>query len=141
MKYLSLAILLLASSISYADDLVKESWLKAALYGSDNEMASLRKVTLSQSNGAYTIRIENQFAFECALTFDDQGNPSALTSCVSTLKEGGEGDDNPSPWSASPDTIKLKCSTTQKEHLCKGRYQLINGDYKSRSEFVFARKI
>ncbi|HWV15770.1 MAG TPA: hypothetical protein VN030_10080 [Cellvibrio sp.] len=141
MKYLSLALLVLVSSISYADDLVKDAWLKATLYGSDNDMASLRKVTISQSNEAYTIRIENQFAFECSLTFDDQGNPSALTNCVSTLREGEEGDYSPSPWSASPETIKLKCTTTQKEHLCKGRYQLINGDYKSRSEFVFARKI
>lgn len=118
---------------SFADSLNKNPWLNEKLYGNDNNMASLRKVTIKEVENGYKIKIDNQFAFECDLNFRSNGQPHELKSCVSTLKED-------TSWSASPESIPLQCTSNEQEYVCKGKYILISQNYSSESEFTIARQ-
>ncbi|WP_163833369.1 hypothetical protein [Spartinivicinus ruber] len=123
----------LVSGMASANE--KQLWLTSKLYGNDNDIASLRAVTIRQEKDKYVVFIKNQFKFECEITFDQSGKPSELLNCVSQLK------DDPM-WTASPDRIKLKCFSTKKERICRGKYTLSSGKhYSSEAEMTIARKL
>ena len=131
-RFLSVACILIPM-VASAEMPKANVWLSGSLYGSDNDVASLRKVTISEANHGYRIKIYNQFVFECELEFDKNGNPSELRQCLSHLNEKTK-------WSAAPDNIKLNCFYTKSEHICKGKYTLISEFYRDEAEFSIARK-
>ncbi|MGN0921260.1 MAG: hypothetical protein ACI4NJ_06000 [Cellvibrio sp.] len=133
MKKLVLLLSLLSSTV-LADAKIKEAWLTQNLYGSDNPVAALRKVTITQSGDGYQLFIANQFSFLCDLEFGDSGNPAFLKNCKTTSPENTN-------WYTSTESIPLKCATSKVEHLCKGRYRLHSGDFSFPEELVIARVI
>lgn len=90
-------------------------WLTAKLYGSDNYVAALRKVTITRAaKGGYKLNIANQFNFTCDLVANAAGDPAAVSNCVS-------GD--PSTY-ADRNLIPLKCRTVKAERICQGSFSL-----------------
>ncbi|MDH5653472.1 MAG: hypothetical protein OEZ39_16555 [Gammaproteobacteria bacterium] len=137
-------------------------WRSAKLYGNDNEYASLRKVNIFKQDGEYRVYIHNQFRFECQLSFDEKGNPAQLSGCKSreeprpicrdihnpnsvcargsncfqTLPET-----NPrcyNNWAVKEAAVKLSCVVRKKEHVCRGKYTLINNEYQSKAYMTIA---
>jgi len=114
----------------------KQEWLSSELYGSDNDGASLRRVTIRPQADKYLIDIANQFSFQCELTFDAQGNPEKLLNCRSLLKEG----DRPAgSWRTLESEIPLSCSRSRREVVCKGQYTLVGRSYTSKTYMTIAR--
>ena len=166
-RILLLAFFLFSSGTSSAEEInsTKQQWLNSSLYGSDNEAAALRKVTIRETNVGYKINIENQFNFECELGFNEKGNPSTLSNCssnnqpepicdpdkpdspcaVSTGCFKTKNENNPScfrQWIVKEPQINLICFTTKNEQVCKGKYTLATTHgYSSPTEFTIARKI
>lgn len=122
------------------------SWLSSSLYGSDNDVASLRKVSIKSFDNGYKIKIVNQFNFECDLRFRN-GDPYLLSNCVSKNKPEPvcnpempdsmcavstgcfrtQNETNPScfkSWIVEEPQVELTCSKTKTEHICKGKYTL-----------------
>lgn len=113
----------------------KNRWLTGKLYGSDNEYAALRKVTLRQENGKYYAFVKNQFTFECELLFGDGGMPAGLRGCRQTTEENKD-------WSVAEKDIPLKCKVIKKEMVCKGWYNLVSSGLSGmKSEFAIARRL
>ena len=98
------------------------AWLKAKLYGSDNESAALRRVVINEkSGGGYSVLIENQFGFLCDLQFGEDGHPAQLSGCVSRDSRNGNYD----AWFVQePPLIPLHCAKMPKEFVCRGSYTL-----------------
>lgn len=136
--YMTFAFAFLTATL-FADSSNKDAWLNGKLYGNDNNMASLRKVTIKEVGNGYKIKIDNQFAFECDLNFGSDDQPHELKSCVSTLRDGDQWYDPRMSWSASPESIALQCTSNKKEYVCEGKYMLINQNYSSESKFTIAR--
>ncbi len=116
------------SSSGYLPD---PAWMQGGLYGSDNDVAALKRVTITGSNGDYRVHISNQFAFTCRIYFDANGEPARLSDCTS----GDPG------WYAEPETFPLNCSSPGGERVCSGRYVLRNQTYASDSEMKIARRL
>ena len=140
-------------------------WLTSTLYGSDNDVAALRKVSIRSTGNAYKINIQNQFNFECELLLNRQGDPASLSNCVSR--------DQPSPicnpdmpdslcatssgcfktrdeknpacfqsWVVKESTVPLQCTTSKTEQVCRGKYTLATtGNYSSDGQFTIARRL
>lgn len=141
------------------------AWLNSPLYGNDNDMASLRRVTIRSTGDGYRVNIRNQFNFECDLEFNDRGDPSSLSNCQTR--------DEPSPicnpdmpesdcavksgcfqsanetkpacfesWIVKEPAIKLTCHALRTETVCKGKYTLgTTRGFTSDGEFTIARRI
>lgn len=91
-------------------------WLNFPLFGSDNRVASLRKVSISEVGpGGWSVFISNQFGFRCDIEFDSNGNPAILKNCKSI----GSPD-----WIANPSVITMTCNSSAKERKCSGKYVL-----------------
>ncbi len=105
-------------------------WLRGGLYGHDNEVAALQRVTITGREGDYRVHISNQFGFRCRIFFDANGDPSRLSDCVA---------DN-AGWSAAPNGFRLTCSSPGDEVVCGGQYTLKSEHYSSVSEMKIARK-
>ena len=121
------ASLVFAVEGSAADE-VRKAWLTGKLYGNDNDGASLRRVTISESSpGSFSVQIDNQFGFQCALVFGDDGHPRQLSDCTSKgVREGNKNDE----WFVKePQVIDLNCAKLAKEIVCKGRYVLASGNF------------
>jgi len=139
--YFDLAILFLlvflnGSLFAATDD--KQEWLASQLYGSDNEAASLRPVTIKPQGDKYLIHIANQFSFQCELTFDAHGNPEKLLNCRSLLEEGGQPIGS---WQVRENEIPLSCSRSAGEVVCKGAYTLVGRSYTSKASMTIARSL
>ncbi len=105
---------------------LNDRWSKGSLYGADNEVAKLMKVTIKgDSIHGYTVFIRNQFAFTCHLQVDKNGDPSILSECLSK--------DEPD-WTIK-DKIKLNCDNIKGERVCSGRYNLHSKGYQG-SDYV-----
>ena len=114
-RILMLAVAIPLGTASAAPGELSAGWLTAKLYGSDNYVAALRKVTITRPGpGAYKVNIANQFNFTCDLVADAKGDPGEVRNCVS-------GD--PSTY-ADRDVIALKCRTTKSERVCQGSFSL-----------------
>ena len=109
------------------------AWLSGALYGNDNEAASLRSVRITEKGAGYSVFITNQFGFNCRIEFDSKGDPARLLDCRG---ETGSG------WKASTKVIMLKCDANAAERVCRGEYKLTSpdGGYSSVTHMVIARK-
>jgi uncharacterized protein len=112
-----------------------KKWQQKNLYGNDNDVAALSKVTLSKDkDGSWTVLIRNQFSFLCEVYFDEAGTPALLRNCESTT--GG--------WTAAPSEIPLVCTARSKEIVCNGKYKLRSNsyasDYSSDAFMTIARK-
>jgi len=120
-----------SSGPSEADER-RRLWLTTSLKGHDNSVAALRKATISESDaGAFRVTINNQFGFTCDLTFSEEGRPQELRKCAS---REGWGAHNP------PDNvIKLTCTETDKDEVCKGSYFLSNQGFSSKEEMQLIR--
>lgn len=105
-------------------------WLTDKLYGHDNQYAAFRKVSIFEEGSRLKILIANQFGFKCELDLDYQGNPSRLGNCVSTTEP---------EWTASP-SISLVCKESAKDQVCRGKYDLRNGDFGEPYNMVIARR-
>lgn len=138
-----------ASACAAPSDL--DAWLHAPLYGSDNQDAALRKVTLRAVDGGYKVRVDNQFAFECGLDFSAAGTPLALRQCKSTLKPGDAWYQAGQVWRVKEGVVALQCTNAKKEVVCRGDYTLEVADEgrpfhalgggASRDYFTIARKL
>jgi hypothetical protein len=106
------------------------AWLRGGLYGHDNEVAALQRVTITGREGDYRVHISNQFGFRCRIFFDANGDPARLSDCVA--------DD--AGWSATPNGFRLTCSSPGDERVCGGQYTLKSEHYSSVSEMKIARK-
>ena len=84
------------------------AWLSGALYGNDNEAASLRSVRITEKGAGYSVFITNQFGFNCRIEFDSKGDPARLLDCRG---ETGSG------WKASTKVIMLKCDANAAERV------------------------
>lgn len=107
------------------------NWLDAPLYGNDNELAALKPVKIKEADGKYTVEFTSNLGFACVLTFNEQGDPAALSSCAMV---------NPEPpfWETEESIIPLKCVTKKKEVVCRGDYTIQPLD--ARDFFTLARK-
>ena len=145
--------------------LAAASWLTSSLYGSDNNGAALKKVTIRNTGNSYKINILNQFNFECDLTFDNKGNLSSLLNCISkdeprpicnpdmpnSLCATSSGcfrtkdEKNPAcyeSWVVEDSKIKLTCKTLKSEQVCRGGYTLATTKgFTNQAEFTIARKL
>ncbi len=160
---LILTLLALTATAGERDEAI-DTWVNASLYGNDNDMAALRKVSIRQTGEGYRVNIRNQFNFECSLTFDDAGNPEALADCRSL--------DEPSPicnpempdadcaiksgcfrqpdeqrpecfesWIVQEPRIPLSCRAGKLEIVCTGRYTLgTTRGFATDGRFTIARK-
>jgi hypothetical protein len=141
------------------------SWLTFLLYGSDNNIAALKKVTIRNTGDNYKINILNQFNFECDLTFDNKGNPASLLNCISKDKPSPicnpdmpdsfcatssgcfktKDEKNPAcyeSWVVKDAKIKLLCTTSKSEQVCRGKYTLATTrGFTNQAEFTIARKL
>lgn len=132
---------------TYEDNANQSQWLKAKLYGSDNEVAALKKVTIYRNKDTLRIFITNQFQFDCALTMDGKGKPRTLSNCISKgapqpvcIPDSPDStcarasgcfqrfpETNPScfyHWQVKETKIRLSCFSTKAEDICRGRYTL-----------------
>jgi hypothetical protein len=140
-------------------------WLSSAVYGSDNNVAALKKVTIRAVENGYRINISNQFNFECDLSSDDKGNPSTLSNCLSQDKPrpicnpdmpdsfcatssgcfASREEKNPvcyEAWVVKEPTVKLACGVTKAEQVCKGKYTLATTrGYATAAVFTIARRL
>lgn len=126
-------ILMLMPALVMAGDSVNNGWLNAQLYGSDNDVAALKAVRIYKENDGYKVYITNQFKFECDLQFDEKGDPSIMSNCI-TLEECRE------PWKVVEQQIRLKCFSTKKEDICRGEYTLVNRSYRDSGEMTIAKR-
>ena len=110
------------------------AWTTGGLYGSDNEVAALKTVRISQNGNSYQVLISNQFAFNCRIEFNSAGDPTRLINCQSS--------DSSDKWRASPDVIQLNCNRRSTERVCQGRYTLTSpdGGYQTESTMTIASK-
>ena len=110
------------------------AWTTGGLYGSDNEVAALKTVRISQNGNSYQVLISNQFAFNCMIEFNSAGDPTRLINCQSS--------DSSDKWRAIPDVIQLTCNRRSTERVCQGRYTLISpdGGYQTESTMTIASK-
>ncbi|MBK1720097.1 caspase family protein [Thiocystis violacea] len=139
-------------------------WLSSNLYGSDNEYAALRSVTIIPRENGFLVTIKNQFNFQCKLSFDSANNPEFLSDCRSLdgpqpictpdmpgsfcAKASGcflteQEEKNPKcfeAWEVKESLIHLKCSVLKTEQVCHGFYTLAKGDYDSKSRMTIARR-
>jgi len=150
----------LNSDISYDVALIelknqskKNRWLTDKIYGSDNDVASLRNVNIYKKDNQLRIKIDNQFNFDCELKLDSEGKPKTLLNCKSQDKPSPICDpDRPNSycakalncfrklpevkpecynvWMAKENIIELSCTSTKTEDICRGKYNLgTNNDF------------
>ena len=159
-----LSMFLAGAAVSDEPSINMDKWLYMSLYGNDNDAASLRKVTIKDNGGTYTINIANQFNFECNLDFSKNGDPATLSDCKSKDKPTPvcnpdapdsqcavskgcfqkPNEKNPacfSSWLVKEQSVSLVCSSTKTERVCKGKYTLGTTEgFVSDGEFTIARK-
>ena len=114
-----------AAQMSTASIKNKEKWIHASLYGSNISGSSLSPAKLLiTSDNQHKVTIKTQFSFDCKLQFNNQGEPSTLSSCTST-------DDDNKPQ-VKEKTIRLNCFSTDTSDTCQGEYTLLpSGDEES----------
>ena len=122
-------------------------------------------VTIRNTGDNYKINILNQFNFECDLTFDNKGNPASLLNCISKDKPSPicnpdmpdsfcatssgcfktKDEKNPAcyeSWVVKDAKIKLLCTTSKSEQVCRGKYTLATTrGFTNQAEFTIARKL
>jgi len=114
-------------------DQERNRWLTSRLYGSDNDMAALRRAWITREGEGYRLHVANQFSFACTLAFSAKGRPEKLNGCAPELPENAD-------WRVKEPEIILRCITLKAEIVCKGPYTLVNGDYSSAGEITVARR-
>jgi len=142
-----LLCLAIVSQPALGDDrsVQNDEWLKATLYGSDNDAAALSKAGVFKEGEKRKIYIHSQFKFLCDLELDTRGQPSILSNCESKepprplctkpdsscaranncLKEVPE--KNPAclvRWYVKEPQITMSCFQTKSEDICTGKYSL-----------------
>lgn len=125
-------LLLIPLSVA-ADGSATNSWLNEKVYGHDNDVAALKAVRIYKENDGYKVYISNQFRFECDLLFDNNGDPSIMSDCI-TMEEFGI------PWKVVEQQIRLKCFSTKQEDICKGKYTLEHRSYRDSAEMTIAKR-
>ena len=153
------------SSNIYENNANQSEWLKAKLYGSDNEIAALRKVNIYRNEDTLRVLITNQFQFYCELKLDDKGRPHTLSNCITkgvpqpicipdtpdSLCARSSGcfqkfpETNPScfyHWQVKETKIRLNCFSTKTEDICRGTYTLKSSDedFGSESQMTIAKR-
>jgi hypothetical protein len=119
-----------SSSIDVDRDARIAAWIAGPVTGHDNRMAAMRRVAIRGADGAYTIRIDNQFGFRCDVDFDAAGDPSALRDC----RAGEAG------WTARPATIAVTCTSDARTIECQAPYRLGARDGFARNEIILFRR-
>jgi hypothetical protein len=115
---------------SYSGYRPDQNWMRGGLYGHDNEVAALKRVTITGGEGDYRVHISNQFGFRCRIYFDANGDPARLSDCAAE-------DAN---WIAVPNGFRLTCSSPGDERVCSGHYTLKSEYYSTVSEMKIARR-
>ena len=155
----------LVPNISNLGAILSNPWLNSVLYGNDNPIAALKKVTIRAGGGGYRINVSNQFNFECGLDFDAAGNPARLSNCASKdppTPMCGQSDPHSvcveqskgcfhvtyearpdcfSVWTVKEPQVLLTCSSRKGEEICSGKYTLVSGTFSDAGEFKIARRL
>lgn len=166
-RILLLTFLIFISIATHAEDITQNqsSWLTEKLYGNDNSVASLRPVKIFKGGMGYRVYVQNQFRFECDLSFDKDGKPSLMSNCQSRDAPRPICSDIHNPntmcakrsncfqslpeenqacyqsWQVKEKEIKLNCFNTKKESICRGDYTLTtNRGYNSASKMTIAKQ-
>ena len=110
---------------------LSSQWLAGSVYGSDNEVASLRSVSINGTPHNYSVLIENQMGFNCNLGVDSYGDPAYVEECRS--KDG--------KWKTDRNRVMLHCSNNRTERVCRGGYIMQSGPSDFPGMITIARKL